>query len=485
MFLGIVFVIIFLSILILVHELGHFLTAKKFGLLVEEFGLGLPPRIWGKKIGETIYSINALPFGGFVKIYGENQSENDNPNLQTNPNTPNEIKIIESELSYKLTGLFFETHKQIGRFAREKQYGDFLESLFKQNEINYKREVPISIGGSNSNIVDFIVEDKIVIELKSKPFIGKSDYYQTRRYLDAANLELGLIVNFREIYLKPKRVLNYKDGVVGEDLKQFVDSDGIRSFGLLSIWKRAVILAAGVMMNFLFGWLVISIILSMGVPQSIVITEVFKDSPAETAGLIIGDVILEISANDFIEFTNNNKGKEITINIERSGAEKEIKVVPRINPPTGEGALGIGLLESGAPSQNFFYALWDGLKMSVEMVKLIFVSLFNLIAGVFTGNKVSFEQVSGPVGIVKITAQASDLGIAYLLQLLALISLNLAVINIFPFPALDGGRLLFLLIEKIKGSPLPAKFENYVNAAGMALLLILMVAITIRDIVRF
>jgi regulator of sigma E protease len=223
----------------------------------------------------------------------------------------------------------------------------------------------------------------------------------------------------------------------------------------------------------------------MGVPQSVVITEVFKDSPAETAGLIIGDVILGISANDFIEFTNNNKGKEITINIKRNGTEKEIKVTPRINPPVGEGALGIGLLESGVPSQNFFYALWDGLKMSVEMVKLIFVSLFNLITGVFTGNKVSFEQVSGPVGIVKITAQASDLGIAYLLQLLALISLNLAVINIFPFPALDGGRLLFLLIEKIKGSPLPAKFENYANAVGMALLLILMVAITIRDIIKF
>ncbi|TRZ64476.1 MAG: RIP metalloprotease RseP [Spirochaetia bacterium] len=487
MLLGIIFVIIFLSVLILVHELGHFLTAKKFGLLVEEFGFGLPPKIWGKKIGETIYSINALPFGGFVKIYGENrdESENDNPNLQINPNTPNEIKIIESELSYKLTGLFFETHKQIGRFAREKQHGDFLENLFKQNEINYKREVPISIGGSNSNIVDFIVEDKIIIELKSKPFIGKSDYYQTKRYLDAANLELGLIVNFRETYLKPKRVLNYKDGVVGEDSKQFVDLNEIRSFGLLSIWKRAVILVSGVLMNFLFGWLVISVILSLGVPQSVVISEIFKGTPAETAGLKVGDAILGMSTNDFIKFTNDNKGKEIIVKVERDGVEKEIKATPRTNPPAGEGALGIGLFESGAPSQNFFLALWDGMKMSVEIVRMIFIALFNLIVGVFSGGKVGLEQVSGPVGIVKITAQASGLGIVYLLQLLALISFNLAVINIFPFPALDGGRLFFLLIEKIKGSPLPAKFENYANAAGMALLLILMVVITIRDIVRF
>lgn len=355
MLLGIIFVIIFLSVLILVHEIGHFLTAKKFGLLVEEFGFGLPPRIWGKKIGETIYSINALPFGGFVKIYGENKE-------------------------------------------------------------------------------DKIVEDK------------------------EAEIVSEIIVN-----------------EIGPG----------RSFSSLFIWKRAVILVAGVVMNFLFGWLVISVILSMGVPQSVVISEVFKGTPAETVGLEVGDVILGISANDFIKFTNDNKGKEIIIKVERAGVEKEIKATPRTNPPAGEGALGIGLFESGAPSQNFFLALWDGLKMSVEIIKLIFVALFNLIVGVFLGDNVNFEQVSGPVGIVKITAQASGLGIAYLLQLLALISFNLAVINIFPFPALDGGRLLFLLIEKIKGSPLPAKFENYTNVAGMALLLILMVVITIRDIVRF
>ncbi len=485
MFLGIIFVIIFLSVLILVHEIGHFLTAKKFGLLVEEFGFGLPPRLWGKKIGETIYSINALPFGGFVKIYGENQSENIESEI--NPNeSEKHPNIVEPELSYKLTGLFLRIHKEHGRYYREKQYGDILEAHLKNEGINYKREVPISLENKYSNFVDFIIEDKIIIELKSKPFIVKSDYFQTRRYLNSAGMELGLIVNFRERILKPKRILNPKDNSfirIASDISDIVSDN--RSFSSLFIWKRMVVIVAGVVMNFLFGWLVISAILSMGVPQSVVITEVFKGAPAETAGLKAGDAILGMSANDFIKFTNDNKGKEITIKVERDGVEKEIKATPRLNPPAGEGALGIGLLESGAPSQNFFLAIWDGLKMSVEIVKLIFVSLFNLIAGVFTGNRVSLEQVSGPVGIVKITAQASGLGLAYLLQLLALISFNLAVINIFPFPALDGGRLLFLLIEKIKGSPLPAKFENYTNAAGMALLLLLMVLITIRDIIRF
>ena len=335
---GIIAVIIFLSILILVHELGHFLTAKKFGLLVEEFGLGLPPRIWGKKIGETIYSVNALPFGGFVKIYGEEA-----------------------------------------------------------------------------------------------------------------------------------------DAVSG----------GLRDFRNLFVWKRSVIIFAGVVMNFLLGWLVISLVFSIGIPQAVMITDVRSDSPAATAGLAPNDKVVGFQkADEFVKYIDQNRGKEITLKIERLDKTLDIKTTPRVNPPAGEGALGIGLVEAGLPKQGILKSFIEGFKTSIGIIQAIFLALFNLISQVFVG-KAGLEQVTGPVGIVKITAQAGSLGFIYLLQLLALISLNLAVINIFPFPALDGGRLLFLLIEKIKGSPLPVKFERYVNTAGMALLLLLMAAITIKDIGRF
>ncbi|MDP3015131.1 MAG: RIP metalloprotease RseP [bacterium] len=336
MLIGIIFVIIFLSILILVHEFGHFWVAKKFGLLVEEFGIGLPPKIWSKKIGETVYSVNALPLGGFVKIFGEN-----------------------------------------------------------------------------------------------------------------------------------------------------ADQRGLkRSFTDLKIWKRSVIIAAGVLMNFLLGWLVISIIFSIGIPQTVLITEVQSDSPAAGIGLQIGDKIIGFSnVEKFINFIDAGRGQEIVLKIERNGEIKEFKTIPRINPPSGEGALGVGLIEAGLPKQNLLASFWEGLKTSVETVKMIFIALFNLIAKAFVG-KASLEQIAGPIGIVKVTAQASTLGFVYLLQLLALISLNLAVINLLPFPALDGGRLLFLLIEKIKGEPLPEKFEKYANAVGMALLLLLMIIITIKDISR-
>jgi len=338
MLLGIIFVIIFLSILILVHEAGHFLAAKKFGLLVEEFGFGLPPKIWSKKIGETVYSVNVLPFGGFVKIFGED-------------------------------------------------------------------------GG---------------------------------------------------------------------------DSSMERNFASLKIWQRTIIISAGVLFNFLLAWLVISLVFSIGVPQAVIITDVKVNSPAAEIRLQANDKIIGYNTTEeFINYINKNRGKEINLKIGRNGDDLDLKVIPRIveNTPNGEGALGIGLIGAGFPKKNPIASLWEGLKTSIEMTKMIFVAIFNLIAKAIVG-KASMEQVAGPVGIVKLTAQAGTLGIVYLLQLLAMISLNLAVINILPFPALDGGRLLFLAIEKIKGSPLNPKFEKMANGIGLALLILLMIAITIKDIVK-
>jgi len=351
MFLGIIFVIIFLSILILVHELGHFLTAKKFGLLVEEFGFGLPPKIWKKKIGETVYSMNALPFGGFVKILGEDGANSG---------------------------------------SREKE----------------------------------------------------------------------------------------------------------RSFVNLSIGKRAIIIAAGVLMNFLLGWIVLSIIFMIGIPQVVLITEIKQNSPAAEISLKTGDQIIEINSvkiatdnknifgsEQVIKIINENRGKETAIKIKRNGEIIDFSVIPRINPPAGEGSLGISLIDAGLPKQNILISFWEGLKASLILIKTIALAIFDLIAKAFIG-KASLEAITGPIGIVKITSQAGSLGFVYLLQLLALISLNLAVINIFPFPALDGGRLIFLGIEKIKGSPLNHKFEKITNAVGFGILIFLMLIITIKDIIR-
>jgi len=321
------------------------LLAKKFNVFVEEFGIGLPPKIFGKKYGETTYSINALPIGGFVKIAGENREE----------------------------------------------------------EIHTKE-------------ISKIPDDRIFYNLK--------------------------------------------------------------------IWKRCLILIGGVTMNFILGWVLISIIFMIGIPKAVVISQVQPNTPASEAGFETNDKVIGFNtAEEVVNFINKNKGKEMSLKVDKGDKEVELKAIPRVNPPKGEGSLGIALTDAGQDKEGVFRAFYDGLRASWNIFTMIFVGIFNLLKTAIMG-QASLNDVTGPVGIVKITAQASHMGIVYLMQLLALISINLAALNIFPFPALDGGRLLFLIIEKIKGSPLPKKFEQYANTAGMILLLLLMAIITVKDIWR-
>lgn len=392
MFFGTFVVIIFLSLLIFIHELGHFWAAKRFGLLVEEFGFGLPPRAWGKKIGETIYSINWLPFGGFVKIFGENREDANSSSVSVGTGRPS---------------------------------------------------APAAEGALRSRSMESAKQTTEPIELRELPHETEEDFRKS---------------SFTQ------------GGMRG------------RGFSSLPIWKRVVVIAAGVVMNFLFGWIVLSSVYMIGIPEAILVTQVQPGSPAEAVGITVQDKILHFSdIPAFTQLVNAQQGMPVTITIERQGVQRDIVVTPRVNPGPNEGALGVGLLKVGMPQQGFFESLWQGLTSAVHITQAIFVALYHLVGQVFSGQG-DFSQVSGPVGIVKVTADASQFGLGYLLQLLALISLNLAVLNILPFPALDGGRLFFLLIETLKGSPLPIRFEQYVNAFGMALLLLLMVVITIKDV---
>ena len=341
--------ILILGILVLVHEWGHFIVAKKSGLTVEEFGFGFPPRIFSFKINETLYSINLLPLGGFVKILGENDGE-------------------------------------------------------------------------------------------------------------AGNL---------------------------------------KSFASKSVGIRSLITFAGVAMNFMTGALILIIGFYIGLPQvineeneavakniQIQIVAIAHDSPAEKANLKLGDSIENFSEiSIFQDFIGKNKGKEINLKIKRGEDYLEIKTVPRINPSEGEGALGIALAKTGLVSYPWYQSVWLGIKSSFIITWEIIKGFFELIKNLLVFQKIP-QEVAGPVGIAVLAGQAINLGFIYLLQLVALISLNLAVLNLIPFPALDGGRLLFLGIEKIKGSKVNPKIENAIHSIGIALLLALVVLITYRDILK-
>jgi regulator of sigma E protease len=340
---AILILIIGISVLILIHEFGHFLSARRMGLWVEEFGIGFPPRLFARKIGETLWSINALPFGGFVRIHGEK------PELEA---------------------------------------------------------------------------------------------------------ESGKTVDPR------------------------------RSFANLSVGKRALIISAGVIMNFFLGWLLVSAVYAIGVPQKVVIQSVGADTPAAIAGFTSGDILLDFNVVDvFTEYVQSSKGKEIHIAIERNGEMLTLTATPRVEVPEGEGPLGVSLTEFGQKKLPLVQSLIEGLKTSAQILLAIIVSLSTLIVGLFTEGAV-MENFVGPVGIFQIANESARFGLVNLLQLIGLISLNLVVLNVLPIPALDGGRLFFLLIEKIKGSPIAVRREATANAIGFVLLLLLMVFITIRDVVR-
>lgn len=340
-------IIISLSVLILIHELGHFSAAKMFKVPVSEFGIGFPPRLFSKKLGETVYSINALPFGGFVKIEGED--------------------------------------------------------------------------GENS----------------------------------------------------------------GEE----------KSFLNIAAWKKAVILSAGVVMNIILGWIVLSSIFFIGTPQYLAIDKISPGSPAEVAGLFEGDVIMgarfgqekleeAITADGFVEFVSSAGEEPITLSLKRGGKDLEIVLSGRESPPPGEGSLGVAIASIGFGKMSFFEAVKEGLLFTIFTLKMVVVALFQLVTGLFVDPKI-IEDVAGPIGIFAIASQAGELGLVFLFQLMAFISINLAVINLIPFPALDGGRLLFLAIEKVKGSAISFKTQSIFNIIGFAILIMLMIAVTIKDVLVF
>lgn len=347
--------ILILALLVLVHEFGHFIAAKKNGVRVEEFGFGFPPRLFGIKKGETLYSINLIPLGGFVKLYGE------------------------------------EYHEE-GKKPDKK--------------------------------------------LKNRAFV----------------------------YKKP--------------------------------WQKSVIIVAGIVGNFLLGWVLISYLFTQGVPiptNKVIIEQVQANSPAQISGLKSGDVIKSItvdgkayalnSSSDLIKITKDYAGKSIETNILRNNKELSLGIIPRKNPPAGQGPLGVTITSFVTKKYSWYQAPFYGLVEASKLTKTIVVEISRILFQLVTLNKPSVD-VAGPIGIARYMGQAIKFGNNAVLELVALLSLNLAVINILPFPALDGGRLVFVIYEWVTKRRVNKNVERYTNLIGILLLLSLAVIISINDIIK-
>lgn len=344
-----------LAVLVLVHELGHYLAARFFGIEVEEFGIGFPPRAWSVKKGKTVWSINWTPLGGFVKIKGE-----DDP---------------------KITGPGTFSHK------------------------------PASV--------------------------------------------------------------------------------------------RAVVIVAGVVMNLLLASALFSVGFMAGVSQPleglpgnarirdprVQVIEILPGSAAAEAGFEAGDIISSIDGRSFSKiddiqaYVNGAEGP-VDVALRRGKEEVDVTLAPRLDEESGKKIMGVALVESAIVSFPWYVAIPRGIYATGFYLKEIVLSLVDLLKGLFVGQKPGVE-FSGPVGIAVLTGRAARLGFTFLLQFAALLSVNLAVINVLPIPALDGGRLLFIIIEKIRGRSVRPMVEAVVHRIAFFLLLGLVVLVTIHDLGRY
>jgi regulator of sigma E protease len=346
----VLFVITF-TVIVSVHEFGHYLTARLLGMKVLEFAFGFPPRIAVVKKGGIDYSLNAIPVGGFVRILGQDDF----------------------------------TIRQQG----EGEPGSFT----------------------------------------AKPW-----------------------------------------------------------------WAQALVLAAGVTMNFVLALVVLTAAFALGsnAPTGQVrISEVKAGSPAEAAGLRVDDVVQDVdghpvkNSRDLVVYTRDHRGTEIALTILRNGRPMPpLRAVPRKDPPEGEGPLGIVLEDVTAPATGGLpQAVGDAWSLTADVVGQI-AALPGQLLGDRSVSPDGPPQIGGPIEIYRVTAQVSQFGPAALLRLIGVLSINLAVINIIPFPALDGGRLLFVLLGAIFRRRLSPQVEAAIHAVGMVLLFALLILVSISDLRR-
>ncbi len=271
------------------------------------------------------------------------------------------------------------------------------------------------------------------------------------------------------------------------------DPEVERSLASQKPWKRLVVLSAGSIMNFLLPFLLISVALMVphqAVYSDVNVTEVAPESPAEQAGLKPGDQIIIINDQKIDSIIDINRqiqlnlGQEITLTYLREGTEHDTSLVPRWRPPEGQGAMGVGLkaenIEMVQERLHFWQAIPKGITETFETLGLFKNAIITLVIGAAPEG-----GVAGPVGIAQLTGEVARAGVSPLLEFAAFLSINLAIINLLPLPALDGGRIIFVLIEWIRrGKKISPRTEGLIHLAGFMMLIMLMLAVTVGDISR-
>lgn len=530
-----VFIIVF-SLLIFVHEFGHFITAKRSGIKVEEFGVGLPPRAWGKKKGETLYSINWIPFGGFVRMLGEDsvsgQMLRKKRSFVAQPlRVRMKVVVAGVVMNFLLAWLLLIIGFSIGMKPFLMGTNDILpainDGLIEVSEGVVVEEVEFGTLGATIGLepedVIYEVDGEAVNSFNFDSLLregghdfslyrdGKSFTYEIGDGVEVAEGETSLGVSFVLPHNLPRvKVFDldrispgYRAGLRAGDI--ILSVNGVDLFyeeDFAALVKGESVLEYEIYRDNK----VESVLVENRDSKRIVISGVFPDSPAELAGLQEGDVVISVNAKsftgreDFVKFIGENKESKMTYLVERAGErmfyEMEtdetgligVVLSELINLGTAEGMslyqhTVLSSLEVGNEQYPVYIAVFKSLDEMWHLSKMTAAGFGDFIVGVFTKGEVA-EDVGGPVAIAQITHVVVQDGFMPLLQLVALLSLTLAVINILPFPALDGGKLLFLVVEMFTGKRVNQKMEALIHMMGYVLILFLILLLTYNDIVR-
>ncbi|HYK63466.1 MAG TPA: RIP metalloprotease RseP [Patescibacteria group bacterium] len=433
------------GVLVVVHEAGHFTMAKKVGVRVLRFSIGYPPKLFGIRRGETEYAVGATPFGGYVRMLGDEVGEEPKPEELTN---------YLHEVGLDLIG----AAREHGAIQAGSEFDDNLRAVAER--LSGARSLAKTAIGR-----DLKPDEALLInELSGQPTVDEA---------------------IKSLAEHPPTAL--------------VDSYTQRAFPTQSLGKRILIVLAGPLANIIFAPLLLTVVFMTGVPQLLpIVGKTTKDLPAEKAGLRTGDRILTVGGqsmetwSDFSAAVKSGNGSPIRLEISRQqdgkSAQSTVVITPtRLEQKTIYGTNAttwvIGVQPRGDEMTKRFgpiSAMAQAGQTSVQMTVEMAVG----IASIFSGSTPVREALGGPIMIAQMAGQEAHRGFANLAMFTVMLSLELGIINLLPVPLLDGGHLLFFAFEGVRGKPLELRYREAMLQVGLFLLVALMAFVIFNDISR-
>lgn len=539
-FLTVIAAIVIFSVLVLVHEYGHFIAARRAGIRVVEFGIGFPPRLFKKKIGETVYTINAIPFGGFVKLYGEDATD---PKILKDPHSfahkspwvRTQVVVAGVLMNFLLAIVLLTIGFSFGIKPWIVSREDLIKNIKEGNVIvapgAYVSKVTpelaalgLSVGdeliafnskpltsaedlavfqkGTVEKEADLVIQtkkDRVIKNLHLTPRIETKDFgLEVNSY---TNLPRLTVLSVRSESPLAQAGLRVGDVPYSIDGKPIYNEDDFQEV-LATQGAHSLVLMRGVNMT----TLIVNRPLTF-TPQyasRVVIADVMADSVAQRVGLRKGDILLAINEKtiktpqEALTAISVGKGRQFHIDLMRFGSQLSLK--PMV---AKEDKLGIALaatvsfnsdelivypdlllssiLEMHKVKYPVIKAFTSAVSESVRLTGMTFGALGKMVKSLIADRSVP-SDIGGPVQIISYTHTFVQEGFFALIRFAALLSLSLAVMNILPIPALDGGRFLFIIIEVVTRKRVSARIESTIHIIGFLLLMALIALITISDI---